>query len=222
MRSVLFEEIQNCTGDEVDHTIRFMMKKGAIKTESERLSLNVTIDEQFTEYVEDLLTYGMTQYESNYKNAEKFILWHNYRMDQVQLKLLKDPDHNQKGTYFYGDEAIVFASLKKDASIEERLAYKDKFLTANTFQWECENNISDRDLQALRLCKYVHLFIRKVDEEHGVRLPFIYVGEGRFSNERKQEKRDSATGKENVTYLYDIPMQEELPDYLQYDFGVAI
>jgi superfamily II DNA or RNA helicase len=222
LRHVLFEEIPNCTGDEVDHTIRFMIKKGAIKSESEWLSLNVTIDEQFTEYMEDLLAYGMTQYEGSYKNAEKFILWHNYRMDQVQLKLLKDPDHNQKGTYFYGDEAIVFASLKKDASIEERLAYKDKFLTPNTFQWECENNISDRDLQALRLCKYVHLFIRKVDEEHGVRLPFIYVGEGRFSNERKQEKIDSTTGKENITYLYDIPMQEELPDYLQYDFGVAV
>ncbi len=43
-----------------------------------------------------------------------------------------------------------------------------------------------------------------------------------YTNERKQEKRDSVTGKENVTYLYDIPMKEELPDYLQYDFGVAI
>ena len=222
MRSILIEEIPNCTGDEVDHTIRFMIKKGAIKIESECMSLNATIDEQFAEYMEDLLEYGMTQYESSYKNSEKFILWHNYRMDQVQLKLLKDPDHNQKGTYFYGDEAIVFASLKKDASIEERLAYKDKFLTASTFQWECENNISDRDLQALRLCKYVHLFIRKVDEEHGVRLPFIYVGEGRFSNERKQEKTDSSTGNKNITYLYDIPMNEELPDYLQYDFGVAV
>lgn len=58
--------------------------------------------------------------------------------------------------------------------------------------------------------------------QHGVRLPFIYVGEGRFSNERKQEKIDSTTGKENITYLYDIPMQEELPDYLQYDFGVVV
>lgn len=172
--------------------------------------------------MEDLLSYGMTQYESNYKNSEKFLLWHNYRIDQVQLKLLKDPDHNQKGTYFYGDEAIVFASLKKDASIEERLDYKDKFLSASTFQWECENNISDRDLQALRSCKYVHLFIRKVDEEHGVRLPFIYVGEGKFSNERKQEKVDSKTGNDNITYLYDIPMKDELPEYLQYDFGVAM
>ena len=85
-----------------------------------------------------------------------------------------------------------------------------------------ENNISDNDLQALRMCKYVHLFIRKVDEEHGIRLPFIYVGEGYFSNERKQEKIDTTTGKENTTYLYDIPMNEELPDYLQYDFGLAV
>lgn len=172
-----------------------MLKKGAVKEEVGIISLNTNLDEQFREYMEDLLAYGMTQYESNYKNSEKFLLWHNYRMDQVQLKLLKDLDHNQKGTYFYGNEAIVFASLKKDASVEERLAYKDKFLTANIFQWECENNISDQDLQALRLCKYVHLFIRKVDEEHGIRLPFIYVGEGKFSNERKQEKIDSATGK---------------------------
>lgn len=220
--NVLYSKVPRCTQDEIAHTIKFMLKKGAVKEEVGKISLNTNLDEQFKEYTEDLLAYGMTQYESNYRNSEKFLLWHNYRMDQVQLKLLKDPDHNQKGTYFYGDEAIVFASLKKDASVEERLAYKDKFLTANVFQWECENNISDRDLRSLRLCKYVHLFIRKVDEEHGIRLPFIYVGEGKFSNERKQEKIDSATGKDNITYLYDIPMKEELPEYLQYDFGVVM
>lgn len=220
--NVLYSNVPRCTQDEIEHTIKFMLKKGAVKEEVGKISLNTNIDEQFKEYTEDLLAYGMTQYESNYRNSEKFLLWHNYRMDQVQLKLLKDPDHNQKGTYFYGDEAIVFASLKKDASVEERLAYKDKFLTANVFQWECENNISDRDLRSLRLCKYVHLFIRKVDEEHGIRLPFIYVGEGKFSNERKQEKIDSTTGKDNITYLYDIPMKEELPEYLQYDFGVVM
>ena len=220
--NVLYSKVPRCTQDEIKHTIKFMLKKSAVKEEVGKIYLNTNLDEQFREYTEDLLAYGMTQYESNYKNSEKFLLWHNYRMDQVQLKLLKDPDHNQKGTYFYGDEAIVFASLKKDASVEERLAYKDKFLTANVFQWECENNISDRDLRSLRLCKYVHLFIRKVDEERGIRLPFIYVGEGKFSNERKQEKIDSTTGKDNITYLYDIPMNEELPEYLQYDFGVVM
>lgn len=222
IKDVLYSKISNCTEAEVEHTIKIMLKKGAVKEVEGRFSLNTKLDDQFKEYMEDLLSYGIAQYESNYKNSEKFLLWHNYRMDQVQLKLLKDPDHNQKGTYFYGDEAIVFASLKKDASVEERLDYKDKFLTASMFQWECENNISDRDLQALRSCKYVQLFIRKVDEEHGVRLPFIYVGEGKFSNERKQEKVDSKTGNDNITYLYDIPMKDELPEYLQYDFGVAM
>ncbi len=217
----LVEEIPTCTSEEIEHTLKFMLKKTAIKDVSGKLSLNVELDDQFEEYLDDLLEYGMTQYENDYKYSEKFLLWHNYRMDQVQLKLLKDPDHNQKGTYFYGDKAIVFASLKKDASVEERLAYKDKFIRSDLFQWECENNISDKDLQALRSCKYVYLFIRKVDEEHGIRLPFTYVGEGKFDNERRQNKIDSSTGKRNVTYLYDISMNEKLPEYLQYDFGVT-
>lgn len=222
IEKLLMEQVSKCTRDQIAHTIKFMLKKNALRKCDGQMELNVVVDDQFREHINDLIAYGLAQYDSSYKNTEKFLLWHNYRMDQVQLKMLKDPDHNQKGTYFYGDEAIVFASLKKDASVEERLAYKDKFLSTNVFQWECENNISDRDLQALRLCKYVHLFIRKVNEEHGVRQPFIYVGEGRFSNERKQEKVDSVSGKENITYLYDIPMEMELPEYLQYDFGVAM
>ncbi len=222
IKEKMFLEIPKCTNDEVEHTLKFMLKKGAIIQNEGILSLNVEFDEHFKEYIDDLLLYGMMQYEENYKYSEKFVLWHNYRMDQVQLKLLKDPDHNQKGTYFYEDETVIFASLKKDAAIDERLAYKDKFLTPNVFQWECENNISERDLSSLRMSKSVLLFIRKVDEEHGIRQPFIYVGEGEFSNERRQKKIDAATGKENITYLYDIPMKEELPEYLQYDFEIAL
>ena len=198
-----------------------MLKNKAIVQDGSSFALNVTIDDQLREYLEDLIEYGLVRYDSEYMNHEKFVLWNNYRMDQVQLKMLKDPDHNQKGTYFYGDEVIIFASLKKDASLEERLNYKDKFLEDNLFQWECENNISSSDLQSLRLSKYAHLFIRKVAEEHGVRLPYTYVGTGVFSNERKQEKIDQTTGKTNVTYLYDIGMEEVLPEYLQYDFGIA-
>lgn len=221
VRACLYGAVPGCTEDQIAHTLRFMLKKGGLALKDDLYSLNASIDDQLREYINDLVSYGLTQYEITYKNSEKFLLWHSYRMDQVQLKMLKDPDHNQKGTYFYGDEAIVFASLKKEASIEERLAYKDKFLAPDMFQWECENNISNRDLQALRLCKYVHLFIRKTKDEHGITQPFIYVGEGQFSNERKQEKLDSKTGKNNVTYLYDIPMKTELPDYLRYDFGIA-
>ena len=216
----LFQVITDCKQEEIEHTLRFMIKKGAVKESLGVYSLNVQMDSEFKEHIEDLLEYGLSQYEVSYKNSETFLLWHNYRIDQVQLKLLKDPGHNQKGTYFYGDEAIVFANLKKDASKEEHLLYKDKFIAENTFQWECENNITDSDLKALRLCKYVHLFVRKVSNENGIQLPFTYVGEGKFTNERPQEKKNSKTGKLDKTYLYDIPMESELPEYLVYDFGV--
>lgn len=42
-----------------------------------------------------------------------------------------------------------------------------------------------------------------------------------MTNARRQENTDSKTGKVGVTYLFDIMMENELPDYLQYDYGVS-
>ncbi len=221
IRLIMKQEIKNCSDEEIDHTLKFMFKKSAIKEIDRGWALSVKLDDQFKDYMYDLLSYGLKRYDTEYRNCDKFLLWHSYRMDQVQLKLLKDPDYMQLGTYVYEDKVIIFASLKKDASVEERLAYKDKFIASNVFQWECENNISDGKLRGLRLSKYAYIFVRKVKEEHGVTLPFTYVGIGILSNERIQEKVDLKTGKDNVTYLYDISMTEELPDYLRYDFGLA-
>lgn len=64
------------------------------------------------------------------------------------------------------------------------------------------------------------MFIRKVTAEHGIVMPFTYVGKGKLTNPRRQEKYDAATEKKGLTYLFDIKMENELPDYLQYDFGV--
>ncbi|MCR5430027.1 MAG: DUF3427 domain-containing protein [Eubacterium sp.] len=213
IKTVLGNNIGNCTEQELEHALKFMQNNNAINNKNDQIELNSEIDDQLVEYIEDLVDYGLAQYEAIYKNDEKFVLWHGYRADQVQLKMLRNPGANQKGTYFYGDETIIFASLKKDASVSEKLNYKDKFLGSNLFQWESENNISATDLEKIHASKHAHLFIRKVSEEHGLRLPYTYVGTGHFDNERKQDK--------NNTYLYDIHMDEELPEYLQYDFGVA-
>ena len=213
LNRILGEEINNCSEKEIEHALHYMEQYKAIKICDGEIALNVELDDQLKEYIEDLVEYGLTQYEAIYKEDEQFVLWNSYRTDQVQLKMLKNPGAIFKGTYFYDDEVIVFVSLKKDATIEERLNYKDKFLDSRTLQWESENNIHVNDLNKIRSSKRAHLFIRKVDEEHGMRLPYTYVGTGEFSNEREQEK--------NNTYLYDIEMKAELPDYLQYDFGVA-
>lgn len=98
--------------------------------------------------------------------------------------------------------------------MEERLNYKDKFLQPNLFQWESKNNLSASDLNKLNSSKFAYLFIRKVSDENGVVLPFTYVGKGQLTNCRKTEGN-------NGTYLFDIIIENELPDYLQYDFGLT-
>ncbi len=52
-------------------------------------------------------------------------------------------------------------------------------------------------------------------------LPFIYVGKGNMTNLRRQVKFDKSKGKDVVTYLYDVVMENEQPDYLHYDFGLT-
>lgn len=95
----------------------------------------------------DLFEYGLSRYDIDFGSETGFKLWHSYRMDQVQLKFLKNPGSNQKGTYYYDDIVVIFASLNKDASVEARLNYKDKFLSPSLFQWESMNNLPDSDLE---------------------------------------------------------------------------
>ncbi len=52
-----------------------------------------------------------------------------------------------------------------------------------------------------------------METEDGLVLPFTYVGMGTMTNCRE-------TGNSTGTLLFDILMDQELPDYLQYDFGL--
>lgn len=222
LESVLKAALDNYSSAEYQHALKYIAKNGFANVEGQSIKLNVSIDDELREYCEDLLEYGLTRYGEEYGDSKDFKLWQNYRMDQVQLKLLQDPGYTQLGTYVYGKNAIIFASLKKNLSDTDRLNYKDKFLQANLFQWECEVNISDKKLAQLNESERAYIFIRKVSEENGITMPFIYVGTGKLTNPRKQTGADAVTGKPKITYLYDIPMDNELPDYLQYDFGLAV
>ena len=218
----LVENIFDYTREQLMHAFEYMCKNGFVSVEHGQCKLiDVPLDEQFVEYLEDLLTYGLTRYTADYGAETDFKLWQSYRMDQVQLKLLKNPGHIFVGTYYYDDTVVIFASLKKDASIAERLNYKDKFIEPGMFQWESMANVSDGDLYKLTHSKEALLFIRKVSDENGIVMPFTYVGKGKLTNPRKQVSFDEQKKKNVTTYLFDIPMEHELPDYLQYDFGLT-
>ena len=207
----LSEKIPGYRKEQLEHALQFLK---VVTRGNDTLSLCIKLDDQLQEYVNDLLTYGITRYYADNGEETGFKLWQNYRMDQVQLKLLKNPGYTAVGTYYYDDYVVIFASLKKDLPEADKLNYKDKFLQPDVFQWESMAHLPMSDLAKLRASSYAHLFIRKVSSENGIVLPFTYVGKGTLHNCRKTE-----TG--NGTYLFDVVMEHSLPDYLQYDFGLT-
>lgn len=197
--------------EELDHALQYLE---VVTKEGQKLSLCVKMDDQLREYLDDLISYGITRYYADNGEEIDFKLWQNYRMDQVQLKLLKNPGNIFLGTYYYDDYVVIFASLKKDLPEDDKLNYKDKFLQANLFQWESMANLPQNQLEKLKQSRFAYLFIRKVANENGIVLPFTYVGKGTLHNCRKTQAG-------NGTYLFDVAMKHELPDYLQYDFGLT-
>lgn len=82
--------------EQLEHALRYLK---FIKREDDSIALDVSVDDQFGEYLDDLIGYGITRYIAENGERTGFGLWQNYRMDQVQLKLLKNPGYTAVGTY---------------------------------------------------------------------------------------------------------------------------
>jgi len=78
----------------------------------------------------------------------------------------------------------------------------------------CEAGLTPQKQQELKDSEKAHLFVRKVVTENGMVLPFTYVGQGNLTNPRSTENVKGSL-------LFDIRMDAQLPDYLQYDFGLS-
>lgn len=211
IRQAIEDEISGYTNEQLDHALRFMEEGGVINQTEDSIHLRCEVDTEFVDFVSDLLEYGLSQYSVRYKDEDDFLLYHDYRQDQALLKILENPKHNQLGTYYKNGNVYIFAGLKKDDSVQEHLNYKDKFLDQETFQWESIANISAREESLQRESKQAFVFVRKVKTENGLTLPFTFVGTGQLLNPRK-----GATS--NGSILYDIHMDNPLPDDLMEDF----
>ncbi len=212
IREHLKKEIYGYTDEQFNHALKFMIESNVITHADNMIKIRCEIEPEFTEYIDDLLEYGLTQYSVRYTSDEEdFLLYQDYRQDQALLKILENPKHNQYGTYYKNDKMYIFAGLKKDSTIQEHLNYKDKFIDNETFQWESIANISAKDEQLQRDCKEAFIFVRKVKSENGITLPYTFVGTGQLQNPRK-----NATT--NGSILYDIHLNNALPDDLMEDF----
>ena len=213
LRAVLSAEIASFETEQMEHATRFLIENGAVTKDGNKYSLACELEPEFTEYVTDLLNYGITDFSARYRgeNESDFLMWQDYRMDQVQLKILNNPGDIMKGTYYKDGNMYVFAGLKKDRPEDDPLNYKDKFLSSDVFQWESIAHISKDEEERQKQAKQVFVFVRKVKSENGITLPFTYVGTGCLRNPRKGVTN-------NGSILYDIHMNQELPEYLMDDF----
>jgi superfamily II DNA or RNA helicase len=211
LRKLLAQEIDGYTELHFDHALRFMSEGKVVEKSSGSIHFQCSVDPEFKEYVSDLLEYGLSQYSVRYKDTDDFLLYQDYRQDQALLKILGNPKNNQKGTYYKNGNMYIFAGLKKDDSVQEHLNYKDKFLDNATFQWESIANITPKEESRQKESKLAYVFVRKVESENGITLPFTFVGTGQLFNPRK----DATT---NGSILYDIHMDKPLPDDLMDDF----
>lgn len=184
--------------------------------ENDNIDLTNLSDGDFKDYLLDTLNYGIVRYNREFgEYTGLFKLYRNYYKEQASRIMLKN-GILQKGTYYEDDIAYIFAGIKKGE--EGRLNYKDKFVNNKIFQWESIANVSQSEKEHLRNSKKVHLFIRKMESEDTVTLPYTYFGLGTFTNERDSFTEED--GKKHPTLLYDIVLDDEVPEDYYIDFEI--
>ena len=184
--------------------------------ENESINIFDLGNEELINYLYDLLQYGIVRYNREFGDYEGlFKLYRNYYKEQASRIMLKN-GLLQKGTYYEDDIAYIFAGIKKDE--EGKLNYRDKFISDKIFQWESIADVSESEKQHLRTSKKVHLFIRKMESEDTVTLPYTYFGLGTFTNERESFTEENEI--KHPTLLFDIVLDDAVPEDYYIDFEI--
>ena len=205
----------------ITSAINNLASKDVIKLSEDSYKLNLPneVSEEFYTFLTDLISYGLTRYDIEFGDfVGQFKLYANYQKDKIMLELDGKQFAFMLGTKYdlTTNTTYVFVGLKKDLVAKGNFAYKDKFISPNVFQRESVNNttLTSKEGQKLLNSKVVHLFVRKMDDEDGIVLPFTYFGTGKFTNCRE------STNENTPTLLFDIVLDNEVPEEYRFDFQV--
>lgn len=207
----------------IKHALKHLTELELIKDNS----LNVNMNDKLLDFVNDILDYGLTRYEIEFGEFEGlFKLYGNYYSEQIQTVKLRSFSPYMRGTEFnvYNHETYCYVTLNKDVDKSERLNYKDKFLSSDTFQWESVKDTTPNkgDGPKLLSTDKVHLFVRKMKKEDGIIMPFTYFGTGKFVNQRTSFTTEIVDGieKQFPTLMFDIELDNPVPEEYRFDFEI--
>lgn len=205
----------------LNFALKMLEKNNVIKDNK----LNCSINIEFEKYINDLLNYGLSRLDVEFgEYSEKYKLYGNYYKEQIALAMNREctMDFRITGIIYPNEqgESYFFVGLKKDKAKEEKNNYHDKFISKDTFMWESQNDTTIDNARGQKLLKTqkVHLFIRKMDEEDGVVLPFTYFGTGELTNLRASKIKYAT--KESDTLLFDIKLDNPVPEEYHFDFEI--
>jgi len=170
----------------------------------------------FVDWVKDLLDYGLERYSSEFLHVNTPLrLYGGYTMATSLLAINNGSLYNMTGVTYAQGHLLLYINLNKDFQAEERLKYKDKFLSNKVLQWESQTGTTLTNGKGVRLIKQgkADIFVRKTKKEDGIESPFVYLGEGSLTN-----PRDS--GNSAKALLFDIVLDKEVPEEYKYDFGI--
>ena len=211
------------TNETLNNAIQFLTNKEVLVNNQ----LSVDNISNIKDYLEDLINYGINRYEIEFGDFEgKYKLYANYSKEQTMTSINRKytMDILLKGTYFDTEtgDTYVYVGLKKDKAKQERTDYKDKFISPSIFQWESENNVTIDNSIGLKLknTKNIYVFVRKMDDEDNIILPFTYFGTGKFTNMRESYVKDQKTGASYKTLLFDIQLDNTVPEEYFVDFEI--
>ena len=198
-----------------NHAVHFMLQTRFFEMDSNIISFSgIERDVLFEQYLYDLLEYGLGKYEIDFYDAkpdETFHLWAKYRKEQVQQLLLNNPKDIMLGTKIYDGTAYAYVTVIKGNSTKDALKYADGYIDADTFQWETVANVKEKELDALKNSRRMHIFVRKVENEDGIQLPFTYIGAGKM-------EYIEGSKKENGAHLFRVSMEATAPEDIYFDF----
>ena len=178
-------------------------------------------------FIYDTTNNSINRYEIEFGDFKgKYKLYANYLKEQTMTSINRKytMDILLKGTYFdtLTGDTYVYVGLKKDKAKQERTDYKDKFISPSILQWESENNVTIDNSIGIKLknTKNVYVFVRKMDNEDNIILPFTYFGTGKFTNMRESNVKDQKTGATYKTLLFDIKLDNIVPEEYFVDFEI--
>ena len=198
-----------------EHALTYMLKTGFFGLSNNKLFFNdISRDEALDDYLTDLIEFGLGKYDVDFSNlpeGELFSMWTPYKKEQVQQLLGNNPKDIMLGTKIYDSIVYIFVTIIKSSGTKENLKYVDGYIDNRTFQWETVANISSKELGNLKSSKEVNVFVRKVENEDGIQLPFTYVGKGHMEYLEGSKKANGA-------HLFHCNMDTEAPEDIFYDF----